>query len=74
VKEDDLVATEGVVVEHIRGGFFRVRIGDHVALCRVNGRLDKHKIRILKNDKVAVELAPPDYGKGRITYRLSVEE
>jgi translation initiation factor IF-1 len=72
--KSNLLQTEGVIAEHLRGGVFKVRIGNHVALCRVSGRLDRNKIRVLRNDKVRVELAPPDFGKGRITYRLSVEE
>jgi translation initiation factor IF-1 len=71
---EHLLEAEGVVIEHCRGGVFRVRIGSHIVVCRVASKLDRFKIKILRNDKVKVELAPPDYGRGRITYRMAVEE
>jgi translation initiation factor IF-1 len=67
----DLLQAQGVIIEHLRGGIFKVQIGAHIAVCRVAARLDRNKIRVVKNDNVEVELAPPDYGKGRITYRMS---
>jgi translation initiation factor IF-1 len=68
--KEDLLQAQGVIIEHLRGGIFKVQIGKHIALCRVSGRLDRNKIRVVRNDNVEVELAPPDYGKGRITYRV----
>jgi translation initiation factor IF-1 len=67
--KEDLLQAQGIIIEQLRGGVFKVQIGAHIALCRVSGRLDRNKIRIVRNDKVAVELAPPDYGRGRITWR-----
>jgi translation initiation factor IF-1 len=66
---EDLLQAQGVIVEHLRGGIFKVQIDNHIALCRVSGRLDRSKIRVVRNDRVKVELAPPDYGRGRITWR-----
>jgi translation initiation factor IF-1 len=35
----------------------------------VSGKMRKHYIRILRGDRVAVDLSPYDLTRGRITYR-----
>ncbi|HIO22293.1 MAG TPA: translation initiation factor IF-1, partial [Nitrospirales bacterium] len=41
----------------------------HVIIAHISGKMRKHYIRILRGDRVTVELTPYDLTKGRITYR-----
>jgi translation initiation factor IF-1 len=68
-KEEAIEAT-GVVVEEVRGAF-RVKLdnADHIVLCRLAGRMRKFRIRVVPGDRVAVEISPYDFTRGRITYR-----
>jgi translation initiation factor IF-1 len=38
-------------------------------LAHISGKMRMHFIKILKGDKVTVELSPYDLSRGRITYR-----
>ena len=41
----------------------------HPVLAHVSGKMRMHFIRILKGDRVVLEMSPYDLGKGRIVYR-----
>jgi translation initiation factor IF-1 len=41
----------------------------HEVLAHISGRMRMNYIRILKGDRVLVELSPYDLTRGRITYR-----
>ena len=70
-KRDDVVETEGVVIETLPNAMFRVELPNkHKILAHISGRMRKHFIRILPGDRVLVELSPYDLTKGRITYRF----
>lgn len=70
-KRDDVIETEGVVIETLPNAMFRVELANkHQILAHISGRMRKHFIRILPGDKVLVELSPYDLTKGRITYRF----
>ncbi len=70
-KRDDVVETEGVVIETLPNAMFRVELANkHQILAHISGRMRKHFIRILPGDRVLVELSPYDLTKGRITYRF----
>jgi len=70
-KRDDVVETEGVVIETLPNAMFRVELANkHRILAHISGRMRKHFIRILPGDRVLVELSPYDLTKGRITYRF----
>ncbi len=68
----DQIVLEGVVVEALRGGTFRVELDGnaHEVLAHVSGRLRRHRIRILPGDRVQVEVSPYDLTRGRLTYRF----
>jgi len=69
--KQDIVETEGTVIETLPNAMFRVELANkHVILANISGRMRKHFIRILPGDKVLVELSPYDLTKGRITYRF----
>ena len=49
---------------------FRVELENgHVVTAHISGKMRKNYIRILKGDKVTVDLTPYDLSKGRIVYR-----
>jgi translation initiation factor IF-1 len=69
--KEELIETEGVVVEALPNAMFRVKLENgHLVLAHVSGKMRMHFIRILPGDKVKVELSPYDLGRGRITFRV----
>ena len=67
----DKFEVEGVVLDILKGGKFRVKINDSNAIieCTTSGRLKQNFIRIIKDDKVTVSMSPYDLTKGIITWR-----
>jgi len=64
------IQVEGIVVEALPNAMFKVKLeNDHEILAHISGKMRKHYIRILPDDKVLVELSPYDLNRGRITYR-----
>ncbi len=67
---NDVIETEGVVIESLPNTMFRVELPNkHVILAHISGKLRMHYIRILPGDKVKVEMSPYDLTKGRIVWR-----
>ena len=70
MEKESSIELEGTVVEPLPNAMFRVKLqNDHVVLAHVSGKMRKFYIRILRGDKVKVEMSPYDLTKGRITYR-----
>jgi translation initiation factor IF-1 len=70
VKKDDKIKKEGIVLESLPDGFFKVLLEDKSeVLAHLAGKLRVHRIRILPGDKVTVETTPYDPRRGRITFR-----
>jgi translation initiation factor IF-1 len=68
--KDDMIVLEGVTVEALKGGHFRIELDNgHKVLGHLAGKLRQHRIRILPGDRVQVELSPYDLNRARITYR-----
>ncbi len=68
--KEDHIEMEGTVTETLPNTMFRVELDNgHVVTAHISGKMRKHYIRILRGDKVTVELTPYDLSKGRITYR-----
>lgn len=66
----DTVEIEGIVIEVIPGGKFKVRLGNgHIVEAHVSGKIRMNYIRILAGDTVVLELSPYDLTRGRIIYR-----
>ena len=64
------IEMEGTVLENLPNTQFRVELDNkHVVIAHISGKMRKHYIRILRGDRVTVELTPYDLTKGRITYR-----
>ena len=68
--KEESITLEGVIAEVLPNTLFRVELENgHVVQAHISGRMRKNYIRILKGDKVRVELTPYDLTKGRIVYR-----
>ena len=62
----------GVVTEVLPNTIFRVELENgYNIIAHASGKIRKNKIRILKGDKVDVEMTTYDLTKGRIVKRLS---
>ncbi len=69
-KEKDVIKVEGLVTEALPGTQFRVELDNgHVILAYVSGKMRMYFIRILRGDKVTVEMSPYDLSRGRIVRR-----
>lgn len=67
----DAIEVEGTVVEPLRNAMFTVELANgHRVLAHVSGKIRLNFIRILRGDRVLVELSPYDLARGRITYRF----
>ena len=74
MSKEELIETEGTVVEALPNAMFRVKLeNDHIVLAHVSGKMRMHFIRILPGDKVKLELSPYDLNRGRITFRGKFE-
>lgn len=66
----DAIQMMGTVKEVLPNTTFKVELENgHEVLAYVSGKMRKHYIRILRGDRVAVDLSPYDLTRGRITYR-----
>jgi translation initiation factor IF-1 len=71
MSKEELIETEGTVVETLPNAMFRVKLENgHLVLAHVSGKMRMHFIRILPGDKVKLELSPYDLTRGRITFRM----
>jgi len=71
VKKSDAIEVTGIVTEPLPNAMFRVELENgHVVLAHISGKMRRHFIRILRGDKVTVELSPYDLTRGRLTYRF----
>jgi len=69
MSKNDVIETEGKVIDLIPGGKFKVELtGGHIVEAHVSGKMRVNNIRILPGDKVVIELSPYDLTHGRIIY------
>ena len=68
--KEEQIEIEGTVIDTLPNTMFRVQLDNgHIVLAHISGKMRKNYIRILKGDKVTVEMTPYDLSKGRITFR-----
>jgi len=68
--KEEQIEMEGSVIDTLPNTMFRVQLENgHIILAHISGKMRKNYIRILKGDKVTVEMTPYDLTKGRITFR-----
>jgi len=69
--KDEAIEVEGTVIEPLPNAMFRVELDNgHKVLAHISGKMRMHYIRILRGDRVKVELSPYDLTRGRITFRV----
>ena len=70
MSKDDVIETEGRVIEALPNTTFKVRLTNgHVITAYISGKLRMNYIRIIEGDTVKLEMSPYDLTKGRITWR-----
>lgn len=70
MSKDDVIETEGVVVETLPNAMFKVKLANgHIITAHISGKLRQHYIKIIIGDSVKLEMSPYDLTKGRITWR-----
>jgi len=68
--KEDQITMDGTVSETLPNTMFRVQLDNGpTIIAHISGRMRKNYIRILKGDRVKVELTPYDLTKGRIVFR-----
>jgi len=68
--KEEQIEMSGVVLDTLPNTMFRVELeGGHIITAHISGKMRKNYIRILRGDKVKVEVSPYDLTKGRITFR-----
>ena len=68
--KEDQIEMEGNVVDTLPNTMFRVQLENgHTIIAHISGKMRKNYIRILKGDRVTVQLTPYDLTKGRIIFR-----
>lgn len=68
--KEDSIELEGIVSETLPNTMFRVALDNgHTVIAHISGKMRKNYIRILKGDRVTVEMTPYDLSKGRIKFR-----
>ena len=67
---DDVIETEGVVVEAMPGATFKVKLANgHIINAYLSGKLWKNFIHVYEGDTVKLEICPYDLTRGRIIWR-----
>ncbi|GMO56266.1 MAG: translation initiation factor IF-1 [Rickettsiales bacterium] len=72
MSKEDLITMNGVVIDVLPNTFFKVELDEmnkSIIIAYTSGKIRKNKIKILKGDRVEVEMTPYDLTKGRITLR-----
>ncbi len=70
MSKDDVIETEGVVVEAMPGATFKVKLmNGHIVMAYLSGKLRQNNIKVFEGDTVKMEMSPYDLTKGRIVWR-----
>jgi translation initiation factor IF-1 len=71
VAKEEHIEMDGTVIDNLPNTQFKVKLENgHEVIAHISGKMRKHYIRILRGDKVTVQLTPYDLTKGRITFRM----
>jgi translation initiation factor IF-1 len=63
------IRVEGIITETLPNVMYRVRLDNgHELIAHVSGKMRMRYIRIVKGDRVSVEMSPYDITKGRIVW------
>ncbi len=68
--KEDVIRIDGVVLDQLPGAMFKVELeGKRQILATISGKMRMNFIKIIRGDRVSVEMSPYDLTKGRIVYR-----
>ncbi len=68
--KQDALELDGEVIELLPNAMFLVRLDQgHEVLAHISGKMRVNNIRVIKGDRVVVELSPYDLKRGRIRTR-----
>ena len=69
-KEEKIIAY-GKVIETLPNTMYKVALEDskHIVLAHLSGKMRLHFIKIVRGDRVKVEITPYDLSRGRIIHR-----
>lgn len=69
IKEKN-IEIQGIVIDALPNTMFRVKLENkHTIIAYISGKMRKNYIKILKGDKVTIEMTTYDANKGRIIFR-----
>lgn len=72
--QKEVIKMIGKVVEALPGTKFKVELENgHTIIAHISGKMRKHYIRLVRGDRVEVEMTPYDLTQGRISFRLRDE-
>jgi len=75
LSKQDVIETEGIVVEVLRNANFKVKLTNgYIITAYLSGKLHLNNIRILVGDSVKVEMSLYDLTKGRIIWRMKQQK
>ena len=70
MSKDDVIETEGVILEALPKATFKVKLSNgHMITAYISGKLRMNYIKIIPGDSVKLEMSPYDLTKGRIIWR-----
>ena len=68
--KEGMIEIEGKVLETLPNARFKVLLDNgHQIMAHISGKMRMFYIKILRGDRVKVELSPYDLSQGRIIYR-----
>ena len=71
MSREDLIQLEGKVTKTLGGGLMEIQCGNDVTMMGgLSGRMKKHRIKEIVDDRVQVSVSPYDTSHGLITYRV----
>jgi translation initiation factor IF-1 len=66
----DAVEMDGTVIDALPNSQFTVRLDNgHELLAYTGGRMRRLRSRVLRRDRVQVQMSPYDLTRGRVSYR-----
>ena len=74
MSKDDVIETEGVVVDVLPNAMFKVKLSNgHIITAHISGKLRQHYIKIILGDSVKLEMSPyTSYPEGEKKVRSSL--
>ena len=74
MSKGEVLELEGRIVEVLPSQMFKVELDNgHPVTCYTGGKMRQFKIRLVAGDRVKIEMTPYDLNKGRIIFRLQVD-